>query len=109
MERCKTLEALYSHVQNKSKVHARTAVVGYEETAQGVSVTTEDGEQYHGHILIGTDGIHSNVRKLMADKISVTDQSLAKEINEGCGPSPQVGTDFRHHSSRQQRYSYTRL
>ncbi|EKV19896.1 Monooxygenase, FAD-binding [Penicillium digitatum] len=82
MERCKTLEALYSHVQNKSKVHARTAVVGYEETAQGVSVTTEDGEQYHGHILIGTDGIHSNVRKLMADKISVTDQSLAKEINE---------------------------
>ncbi|KAJ5511075.1 Monooxygenase FAD-binding [Penicillium expansum] len=82
MERCKALEALHSHVQDKSKLHARTAVVGYEETAQGVIVTTEDGEQYHGHILIGADGIHSKVRKLMAEKISVVDQSLAMEINE---------------------------
>lgn len=83
MERCKALEALHSHVQDKSKLHARTAVVGYEETAQGVIVTTEDGEQYHGHILIGADGIHSKVRKLMAEKINVVDQSLAMEINEG--------------------------
>ncbi|KAJ5680157.1 hypothetical protein N7455_008755 [Penicillium solitum] len=81
MERCKALEVLHSHVQDRSKLHARTAVVGYEETPQGVIVTTEDGEQHHGHILVGADGIHSNVRKLMADKISVTDQSLAKEIN----------------------------
>lgn len=83
MERCKALEVLHSHVQDRSKLHARTAVVGYEETPQGVIVTTEDGEQHHGHILVGADGIHSNVRKLMADKISVTDQSLAKEINGG--------------------------
>ncbi|KGO78275.1 Monooxygenase, FAD-binding [Penicillium italicum] len=82
MERCKALEALYSHVKDKSKLHARTAVVEYEETAQGITVTTEDGEQHHGHILIGADGIHSKVRKLMADKISVTNQARAKEINE---------------------------
>ncbi|KAJ5371886.1 hypothetical protein N7517_003892 [Penicillium concentricum] len=83
VERCKALEALHSHVRDKSKLHAQTAVVGYEETAHGVTVTAENGEQYHGHMLIGADGIHSKVRKLMADKISVTDQSLAKEINEG--------------------------
>lgn len=83
MERCKALEVLHSHVQDHSKLHARTAVVGYEETLQGVIVTTEDGEQHQGHILIGADGIHSNVRKLMADKISATDQALAKEINAG--------------------------
>ncbi|OQD69018.1 hypothetical protein PENPOL_c002G03084 [Penicillium polonicum] len=82
MERCKALEVLHSHVQDRSKLHARNAVVGYEETLQGVIVTTEDGEQHKGHILIGADGIHSNVRKLMADKISATDQALAKEINE---------------------------
>ncbi|KAI2709294.1 hypothetical protein CBS147332_6353 [Penicillium roqueforti] len=82
MERCKALEVLYNHVQDKSKLHARTAVVGYEETPQAVIVTTEDGTQHHGHILIGADGIHSKVRKLMADKISVTDQALANEINE---------------------------
>lgn len=83
MERCKALEVLHNHVQDRSKLHNRTAVVGYKETPQGVIVTTEDGKQYQGHILIGADGIHSNVRKLMADKISATDQSLAKEINEG--------------------------
>ncbi|KAJ6005031.1 hypothetical protein N7540_012830 [Penicillium herquei] len=82
MERCKALEALHNNVEDKSKLHAQTAVVGYEETADGVTITTEDGEQHQGSILIGADGIHSKVRKLMADKISVTDQSLAKEINE---------------------------
>ncbi|KAJ5779108.1 hypothetical protein N7457_006828 [Penicillium paradoxum] len=83
VERCKALEALYNHVKDKSKLHEHTAVVGYEETAQDITVTTDDGKQHHGHILIGADGIHSRVRKLMADKISMTDQSLAKEINEG--------------------------
>ncbi|KAJ5736210.1 uncharacterized protein N7483_001335 [Penicillium malachiteum] len=83
VERCKALEVLHNNVKDKSKLHAQTAVVGYEETADRVTITTEDGEQHEGSILIGADGIHSKVRKLMADKISVTDQSLAKEINEG--------------------------
>lgn len=83
MERCKALEALHNHVKDKSKLHAQTAVVGYEETAQGIIVTTEDGEQHEGHILIGADGIHSKVRNLIADKISVTDESLARDITEG--------------------------
>ncbi|KAJ6003489.1 hypothetical protein N7451_006036 [Penicillium sp. IBT 35674x] len=81
MERCRALEILHSHVKDKSKLHARTAVIGYEENAHGVVLTTEDGE-HHGHILIGADGIHSKVRKLMADKIEPTNKSLAKEINE---------------------------
>lgn len=83
MERCRALEILHSHVKDKSKLHARTAVVGYEENAQGVILTTEDGDHHHGHILIGADGIHSKVRKLMADKIEPTNKTLAKEINEG--------------------------
>lgn len=83
MERCKALEVLHSHVRDKSKLYAQTAVVGYEETAQGVIVTTEDGEQHKGHILIGADGIHSKVRKLMAERISATDESVAREITEG--------------------------
>ncbi|KAJ5689708.1 hypothetical protein N7462_004100 [Penicillium macrosclerotiorum] len=82
MERCKALEALHDHVKDKSKLHARNAVVAYEETPEGVIVTTEDGEKHQGHILIGADGIHSKVRKLMTDKIGVVDQSLASEINE---------------------------
>ena len=83
MERCKALETLHGHVKDKLKLHAQTAVIGYEESSEGVVVTTEDGKQHHGHMLIGADGIHSRVRKLMADKISSTDPSLAKEINQG--------------------------
>ncbi|KAJ5813269.1 uncharacterized protein N7503_000019 [Penicillium pulvis] len=82
MERCRALEILHSHVKDKSKLHARTAVIGYEENAQGVILTTEDGDHHHGHILIGADGIHSKVRKLMADKIEPTNKTLAKDINE---------------------------
>lgn len=83
MERCKALETLHNHVNDKSKLHPRTAVVSYEETAEGVIVSTDDGVQHHGHILIGADGIHSKVRYLMAEKINKTNQSLAKEITEG--------------------------
>lgn len=83
MERCKALEVLHSHVKDKSKLHPQTAVVEYQETAEGIILTTEDGGRHHGHILIGADGVHSKVRKLMADKIGVTNQSLAKKINEG--------------------------
>jgi hypothetical protein len=78
-------------VKDKSKLHDQTAVVGYEETAEGVIVTTEDGTQHRGHILIGADGIHSRVRKLMADKIGVTNPALAKDINEGlCDLIPRI-------------------
>ncbi|KAJ5971292.1 uncharacterized protein N7479_001210 [Penicillium vulpinum] len=82
IERCKALQALYNHVKDKSKLHAQTAIASYEETEHGIIVTTEDGEEHHGHILIGADGIHSKVRKLMSDEISVTDQALATQINQ---------------------------
>ncbi|KAJ5096787.1 hypothetical protein N7456_007508 [Penicillium angulare] len=82
MERCKALETLHHHVKDKSKLHSQTAVIGYEENSQGVIVTTDDGKEHHGHMLIGADGIHSRVRKLMADKISATNQSLGQEISE---------------------------
>jgi 2-polyprenyl-6-methoxyphenol hydroxylase-like FAD-dependent oxidoreductase len=55
MERCRALEVLHSHVRDKSKLHVRTAVHGYEETAEGITLITEDGNQHHGHILIGAD------------------------------------------------------
>ncbi|KKK11808.1 hypothetical protein ARAM_002655 [Aspergillus rambellii] len=82
MERSKALEILHSHIKDKSKLHARTAIVEYEDIPNGVLITTQDGKKHQGHMLIGADGIHSKVRKLMADKISVTDPSLSREINE---------------------------
>lgn len=84
MERCKALEALHQHVIDKSKLHSCTAVVAYEETTEGVIVSTDDGVQHYGHMLIGADGIHSKVRELMAEKIGETNNLLAAEISHVC-------------------------
>ncbi|GME30195.1 putative FAD binding domain protein [Neofusicoccum parvum] len=83
MERCEELRILYSHVKDKSKIHAHTAVESYDETDEGVTVTTSNGESFSGSILIGADGIHSRVRTLMADQISKTQPDLATELKEG--------------------------
>lgn len=77
MERSKALEILHSHIPDKSKLHAFNGVVGYEETDDGVTITTQNGETYHGDILVGADGIHSTVRQLMAEKTG------DKELSEG--------------------------
>ncbi|KAF4309032.1 putative FAD binding domain protein [Botryosphaeria dothidea] len=83
MERCEALRILYSHVQDKSRIHAHTAFKSYQETEDGVSVTTTRGDVFHGTILIGADGIHSHVRAQIADEISTTQPELSKELKEG--------------------------
>ena len=40
-------------------------VVGVEQDAEGVEVELEGGERIHGDILIGADGVHSNVRRAL--------------------------------------------
>ncbi|KAJ5907503.1 hypothetical protein N7495_000185 [Penicillium taxi] len=120
MERCKALAVLHSHVIDKSKLHSRNAVVGYEEYPQGVIVTTEDGEEHYGQILIGADGTNSKVRELMAEKISIMNQSLSKQINEAftseynCifaiswnGPEKTFLSDGMVHSVYYNNYSVT--
>ncbi|KAF9892640.1 hypothetical protein FE257_001042 [Aspergillus nanangensis] len=83
MERCKALEILHSHIKDKSKLHDRNAITSYEETDEGVVITTQDGLTHHGHILIGADGIHSRVRDLMAKEIGKTNVALSQDITEG--------------------------
>ncbi|KAL4742467.1 hypothetical protein BDV11DRAFT_211152 [Aspergillus similis] len=83
MERRRALEILHDHVRDKSKLHAFNGVVAYEETDDGVIVTTQDGKTHRGHILVGADGIHSHVRGQMAQRISKTDPALGKELLEG--------------------------
>lgn len=94
MERCESLRILYSHVRDKTKIHTNTSAGSYQETDDGVSVTTSDGNVVHGSILVGADGIHSRVRMLMADEIAKTQPELAKELNEGT--SPHRGASVRY-------------
>lgn len=45
------------------ELHTREKVVGFEETADGVSVRTEAGATYSGNALIGADGLWSTIRR----------------------------------------------
>ncbi len=83
MSRQTFLQILYSHIQDKSKVHARKGLSTYEETEDGIVVTTEDGEEFDGSILVGVDGINSRVRRVMADRIENTEPAAAKNLREG--------------------------
>lgn len=83
MERQKALHLLYDHIQNKSKVHDHIAVESYEETSDGILVTTSDGNSHSGSILVGADGIHSRVRKLVAEKLGANNHALALDMNQG--------------------------
>ncbi|KAL1847206.1 hypothetical protein Plec18170_008770 [Paecilomyces lecythidis] len=61
----------------------RTAVSDYEETEDDITITTEDGKSYQGSILVGADGIHSHIRKVMAEKLCSTNPAVAQDLLEG--------------------------
>lgn len=82
-ERCKVLQIIYNHIQNKDRIHSRTAVSDYEETEDDITITTEDGKSYQGSILVGADGIHSHIRKVMAEKLCSTNPAVAQDLLEG--------------------------
>lgn len=82
-ERCKILQFIYNHIQNKDRVHSSTAVVGYEETGDAITIRTDKGRLCQGSILIGADGIHSHIRTVMAEKIRPANPALAQDLLEG--------------------------
>ncbi|KAL7268907.1 hypothetical protein RUND412_008446 [Rhizina undulata] len=72
MDRQTLLQVLYRNIKDKSKVLPDHRVVDVKETDQGVEVTTKNGKTFKGDIVIGADGVHSAVRRLLqgiADKV----------------------------------------
>jgi 2-polyprenyl-6-methoxyphenol hydroxylase-like FAD-dependent oxidoreductase len=59
------LQVLYANIKDKTKVLTKKHVKSVDMTDFGVVVTTSDGSSYNGDILVGSDGIHSSVRKEM--------------------------------------------
>ncbi|KAF9639538.1 hypothetical protein BFW01_g11344 [Lasiodiplodia theobromae] len=57
------IQILYDHIQGKNNVLTSTRVKSIHEDDQGVSVETQDGRTFAGHVVVGTDGVHSVVRK----------------------------------------------
>ncbi|KAK7739199.1 hypothetical protein SLS53_005836 [Cytospora paraplurivora] len=66
VDRYRFLFSLIDGIKDKTKVHSREGVVSFTETEDGVTVRTDQGNIYEGSILVGADGVHSEVRKQIA-------------------------------------------
>lgn len=83
LERKAYLQVLYDNIRDKSRVRARVGLESFAEDDEGVTVFTSTGEEVRGSILVGADGIHSTVRKLMAESLAKSDPKRADNLREG--------------------------
>lgn len=82
MERKFWLSCIYNTIKDKSCIRPHSGVAWFVESAEGVEVTTESGETFKGDVLLGADGVHSHIRRLLADKIEGTDAAAAQRMRE---------------------------
>lgn len=59
------LHIVYRHIQKKDNIHVNSRIENVEEIDGGVQVVTKDGRKFQGDIVIGADGIHSQIRKTL--------------------------------------------
>ncbi|KAL2820990.1 hypothetical protein BDW59DRAFT_174313 [Aspergillus cavernicola] len=64
-ERQKVLHTLYERYPEKARILVNKQVTEVRQTADGVSVVTDDELTYQGSIVVGADGVHSRVRSEM--------------------------------------------
>lgn len=64
--RAKLLDLLYHRLPDReTRVYTRKEVTGISKHVTGVTVTCADGTKHQGSIVLGADGTHSVVRRLM--------------------------------------------
>jgi 2-polyprenyl-6-methoxyphenol hydroxylase-like FAD-dependent oxidoreductase len=81
------LQVLYENIKDKSKLLKNTRVTKVEMGSDSVTAIAADGTKYTGDILVGADGIHSQVRQEM--------WRIADEISPGYIPSSEKQREFR--------------
>jgi 2-polyprenyl-6-methoxyphenol hydroxylase-like FAD-dependent oxidoreductase len=59
------IQVLYDNLKLKDKVLTNKGVVQIKELTGRVEVITKEGEVFKGDILVGADGFHSTVHKVM--------------------------------------------
>lgn len=83
IERKIWIRTLYESLGDTSKVRTRVGVDSFVEDEEGVTVTTSTGDTIRGSILVGADGVHSMVRRKMAEAVSESDPERARNLREG--------------------------
>lgn len=72
-----------------ARVHVNKRVAAVDTTEDGVVVTCEDGSTYAGDIVLGADGVHSKVRRIMREKALKADPASEAELDAE-SPFPAV-------------------
>ncbi|KAI1410362.1 FAD/NAD(P)-binding domain-containing protein [Hypoxylon sp. FL1857] len=83
MERHFCLETLYNNIKDKSRVLTNSGLVSFVEDESGINVTTDSGQSIRGSILVAADGVHSTVRKLLADSVFEYDSERYQNLVAG--------------------------
>ncbi|KAJ4993560.1 FAD binding domain protein [Stagonosporopsis vannaccii] len=65
VDRQMIIQILYDNLRDKSKVLTNKGIAKIKQSTGKVEVVTENGDTFHGDVLIGADGIHSTVRREM--------------------------------------------
>jgi 2-polyprenyl-6-methoxyphenol hydroxylase-like FAD-dependent oxidoreductase len=67
LDRHVLIRTLYDAIRDKSKIHRSAEVLKVEtkDTTSKVTITTKDGTEYTGDILVGADGVNSRIRQEM--------------------------------------------
>ncbi|KAE8391142.1 FAD/NAD(P)-binding domain-containing protein [Aspergillus alliaceus] len=63
LDRQRLLEILYQNYPDGSKIRLGEKVTAIHPSSGRVTVTTAKGSVYHGQLVIGADGVHSQVRE----------------------------------------------
>lgn len=62
LDRQRVLEILFQSYPEPDRIRLSDRVTTTENTGNGVTITTENGKAYYGHLVVGADGTHSQVR-----------------------------------------------
>lgn len=102
--RAKLMGMLSRNLRDQSKVLLGKQVMSLENTATGVTVRCADESVYSGSIVIGADGVHSTVRRLMNDAVGKTDEPFSSAYRGLYGyasrsPELEAETLYETHSA----------
>ncbi|KAF1977051.1 FAD/NAD(P)-binding domain-containing protein [Bimuria novae-zelandiae CBS 107.79] len=93
-------------ILNKHKVLLSKKVVKVQHEGSKVRVTTEDGSEFMGDIVVGADGVHSAVRQEMWE---LADQLEPRHTEYNCIFGISIMKDFKPYTSYSVLYKHSSL